>query len=168
MSNLTIDLSGVGSWELSYSESFQGTPSNYRKRPKVPCIAPIEIPFLFDARIFLVGASNLQKTWFRAGYLYYEVEGIKVDDRVVFTDFPSASSTAADAFRQLIPLNSLDIVIVPRLSEQIRLRFEPVPWLESVRLAIWEYKGQESNSTDDLIESLRAQVATIEFRLEQF
>ncbi|MBC7971539.1 MAG: hypothetical protein H7Z11_15695 [Verrucomicrobia bacterium] len=166
MGNLNVDLSGLSSWELSYSQKLVGDPANYRRKPKIPCIAPLEIPFLFDSRIFLVGASNLQKTWFRAGYLYYEVEGIKVDDRLVFTDFPSAASTAADASRHLVPLNSLDLVVFPRLSDQVRLRFEAVPWLEALTLAIWEYKGRESDSTEDQIEALRSQVATLDFKLD--
>lgn len=154
-------------WELVFHSSVTGDIRNYQRRPRVSAIAPIEIPFLFDSRIFLVSATNLSKTWFKAGTLYYEVQGLGIDDRVAFPDFPGAPSSSADADRFYVTLNSLELVRFPRLSSQIRLRFEPVPWLDRVTLALWEYQGEETDTTEDLIQAVRAQITTLDFKVDQ-
>jgi hypothetical protein len=164
---LQLDLTGLNSWERVFYQTLNGDPANQRRRPKLPAIEPFDLPTVYDSRIFLVGATNLQSTYYRAGWLYYEVDGINFDDGVIFPDVGPVPQRSADADRRLILLNSVDLIIFPRLSAQLRLRFEPMPWLTRVSLALWEYQGPESDSTEELIDALRAQVATLEYKIDQ-
>lgn len=164
---LTLNLTEAGVWELVFYRQITGDISLYRRRPKLPAIAPIEIPFLFERRIFLCGVTNLEKPWYRAGHLYCEIGGIKVSDGVLFPGLQASPSSGADLDRKEIKLNSLELIIFPRVSQQVSLRFEPVPWLDRLTIALWEYRGIETDSTEDLIESLQAQVSTLEFKVDQ-
>jgi len=156
---LNANFTRLGSWELTYLQRFN---ANQR-------LEPIELPFLTDCHIFLVGATSLKAkpTWYRAGWLHQEIDGVVVDDAVIFEGLNHTPTIAIDASQQAVPLNSIQLVIFPRLTSAARLRFEAVPWLRELSLGIWEYRGAESDSTEDLIEVVRAKLETIEFKLNQ-
>lgn len=164
---LNLNLAEAGVWELAFYQQITGDIRLRQRRPRLPAIAPVELPALFDGRIFIAGATNREKPWYLAGHLYCEIGGLKINDGVLFPDLGARPSSGADLERKAITLNSLDLVIFPRVAPQIALRFEPVPWLDKVTFALWEYKGIETDSTEDLIESLKAQVATLEFKVDQ-
>lgn len=163
---LNLDLTAVGAWELTYYQRVVGNPQNRRLR--APLIDPIEIPYLTDQRIFVVGASYLaaKASWARAGYLYQQIDGIRIDDTVVFNGLGQIPSAEIDYARFLINLNNIQLVIFQKITESYRLRFEPLPWIPEITLAIWEYRGTESDSTDDLINAVRSKLETIEFKID--
>ncbi|MBW4572649.1 MAG: hypothetical protein KME31_33140 [Tolypothrix carrinoi HA7290-LM1] len=165
--SLNLDLTGLGAWELTYFQRIQGNAQN--KRVRAPLIEPVEIPYLTDKHLFLVGATyvNAPPTWQRAGYLYQQIDGIRIDDAVIFEGLGSNSSTAVDAQRQLVRLNTIQFVNFVQLTETFRLRFEPLPWIPEITLAVWEYRGTESNTTEDLLNAVRAKLETIEFKIDQ-
>jgi hypothetical protein len=165
--SLSANLTGANQFELVYSRQLRGNPANWKGRPRIPNIEPLEIPVLFSSRVFIVSAVNIHKTYLKAGYLYYEIEGIRIDDRVTFETVAASPFTAADAAKRLVLLNNVELVVFPRFSEQLRLRFEPVPWIDALTFALWEYRGVEADSTEELIQALRAQIASLEYRLEQ-
>lgn len=156
---LNANFTRLGSWELTYLQKF----SSKQK------LEPIELPFLTDCHIFLIGATSLKakSTWYRAGWLHQEIDGVAVDDTAVFEGLGRVPTIAIDASQRAVPLNSMQLLIFPRLTSATRLRFEAVPWLRDLSLGIWEYRGSESDSTEDLIEVLRAKLESIEFKLER-
>ncbi|MBD2202754.1 hypothetical protein H6G33_17905 [Calothrix sp. FACHB-1219] len=163
---INLNLTGVGVWELTYFQRHVGDALNRRLRR--PFIEFIELPYLTDKHIFLVGASYLDKppTWSRAGYLYQQVDGIHVDDTVVFEGLGRVPTTEIDNSRFLIRLNTVQLIRFPVVSETFRLRFEPLPWIPQITLAVWEYVGEEIDSTEELIQSVRAKLETIEFKID--
>lgn len=163
---INLDLTAVGAWELTYYQRVVGNPQN--RLIKAPLIDPIEIPYLTDQRIFVVGASYLsaKPSWARAGYLYQQIDGIRIDDTVVFNGLGQIPSTEIDYARFLINLNNIQLVIFQQITESYRLRFEPLPWIPEITLAIWEYRGTESDSTEDLLNAVRSKLETIEFKID--
>jgi hypothetical protein len=165
---LNINLTQLGSWELMYLRKLVGSNSSTYQYG-APRIYPVEMPWLTHCRIFLIAATSIKAkpSWYRAGYLHQQIDGVAVNDSAVFQGIQATPTTAVDANQQVIPLNSMQLVIFPKLADSYRLRFTPVRWLEEVTLGIWEYRGSESDSTEDLIEVVRAKLETVEFKLEQ-
>jgi hypothetical protein len=165
---LNVNLTQLGSWELIY---FQKLIANNTEDYKfgAPYLYPVELPFLTNARIFLIGATSLKAkpSWYRAGYLYQQIDGVAINDSVIFEGMQATPTTAIDASQRVVPLNSIHLVIFPKLADSYRLRFAPVRWLKELTLGIWEYRGIESDSTEDLIEVVRAKLEAIDFKLEQ-
>lgn len=165
---LNANFTQLGSWELMYLRKLvSGNSNNYQYG--APLIEPVELPYLTHCRIFLIGATSLKAkpSWYRAGWLTQQVDGVAVNDSVIFEGLQATPLTAIDAYQRLIPLNSMQLIIFPKLADAYRLRFTPVRWLSEVTLGIWEYRGSESDSTEDLIQSVRVKLETIEFKINQ-
>ncbi|MBH8561640.1 hypothetical protein I8748_05510 [Nostoc sp. CENA67] len=162
---LQLDLTAVGAWELTYYQKLVGNPQN--RRIRAPLIDPVELPYLTEQHIFVVAASwiNAKPTWIRAGYFYQQIDGIKIDDTVVFEGLGQIPSTQVDSTRRLIKLNAIELVIFPQLTNSYRLRFEALPWIQEVTLGVWEYRGTQSDTTEDLINAVRSKLETIEFKI---
>lgn len=163
---VNFDLTALGAWELTYFQKLVGEkPSNSIRG--IPWIEPLELPYLTDKHVFLVGASwiNAKPTWIRAGYFYQQISDIRVDGTVIFEGIGSNPTTEVDGAHHLIKLNTVQLVIFPKLLGSYRLRFEALPWIQQITLAVWEYVGVETNSTEDLIQSVRAKLETIEYKI---
>lgn len=163
--SLNVDLSASGAWELMYYQKLSADP---RTRSK-PYLDPVELPFLTESRIFIVSTFSLKgkPTWYRAGYLSRQIEGINIDDTVVFEGLGRVPTTTADYGHVMIPYNLSKVVIFPFIGGNHSLRFEAMPWIYDLNLGIWAYTGVESDSTEDLIEAMQAKLETIEFKIEQ-
>ncbi|AFY31605.1 hypothetical protein [Calothrix sp. PCC 7507] len=163
---LSLDLTALGAWELTYFQKLMGNPQN--RRIRAPLLDPVELPYLTDKHVFLVGASwlNAKPSWVRAGYFYQQISGIHIDDTVVFEGLGQVPTTEIDGTRRLIKLNAIELVIFPKLTSDYRLRFEALPWIEQVTLAVWEYRGTETDTTEDLVNAVRAKLETIEFKID--
>lgn len=163
---INLDLTAVGAWELTYYQKLVGNPQN--RRIRAPLIDPVELPYLTDKHVFLVGASwlNAKPSWVRAGYFYQQISGIHIDDTVIFEGLGQVPSTEIDGTRHLIKLNAIELVIFPKLTSNYRLRFEALPWIEQVTLGVWEYLGTEIDTTEDLVNAVRAKLETIEFKID--
>lgn len=144
---LSFNPSNFGAWELVYQRKLIKSNNNdlpfdveRPRNPRVPYIDPVEIPLIPTSHIFLVGTFSLdtKPTWYRAGYLFQEILGVKVDDSVVFEGLNSTPDTTIDATNRIIGLNRIQLVIFPKYSSSFALRFEAVAWLKSLNLTIWE------------------------------
>jgi hypothetical protein len=164
---LLLNPSNFGSWELTYSRKLVGD-TNQPRGVRVPYIDPVEIPYIPTSRIFLVGTflRDAKPTWYRAGYLTQEIRNVQISDSVVFEGLPGTPDTTVDGSTQIIGLNRVQMVIFPKYSSNFSLRFEAVAWLKSLILTIWEYKGTETDSTEELIEATRAKLEAIEFKID--
>ncbi|BDA68212.1 hypothetical protein CAL7716_023780 [Calothrix sp. PCC 7716] len=172
---LSFNPSNFGAWELVYQRRLQENTTDDLpfgiQRPRgvrVPYIDPVEIPLIPTSRIFLVGtfSTTAKPTWKCAGYLTQEILSVKVNDAVVFEGLNSTPETTVDASNKFIKLNCVQLVIFPKYSDSFALRFDAVPWLKSVTLAIWEYRSTETDTTEDLIQSMRAKLETIEYKID--
>lgn len=151
---LSFNPSNLDSWELVYQRQLNNNLSFGVQRPRgarIPYIDPVEIPLIPTSRIFLVGtfSRDAKPTWHRAGYLTQEILGVKVDDTVVFEGLNSSPDTTVDADNRVIGLNKVQLVVFPKYSSSFALRFETVAWIKTLNLTIWEYRGTETNTTED-------------------
>ncbi|MEH2357540.1 hypothetical protein [Nostoc sp.] len=163
---LLADIRAVGAWELFYYQKLSGNPQN--RRIKAPIIDPVELPFITDKHILLVGAlsSKAKPTWLRAGYLYQQIGGIHIDDTVIYEGLGSVPSTETDFNRSLVKLNSIDLIRFTQITNDYRLRFEAMPWIEEVTLGVWVYTGTVSDSTEETLGAIRAKLETLEFKID--
>ncbi|MEH2414480.1 hypothetical protein [Nostoc sp.] len=163
---LQVDLKAAGAWELTYYQKHTGNLNN--RRIQAPLLEPIELPYLTDKHLFLVGvaSSKAKPSWVRAGYLYQQIDGIRIDDTLIYEGLGTVPSTEVDYNRRMIKLNAIELVQFSKITENYRLRFEAMPWIQEITLGIWEYVGTESDSTEDLIQSVRAKLETIEFKID--
>ncbi|MEH2086120.1 hypothetical protein [Nostoc sp.] len=163
---LLADVGAVGAWELFYYQKLSGNLQN--RRVKAPIIDPVELPFITDKHILLVGASSskAKPTWLRAGYLYQQIGGIHIDDTIIYEGLGTVPSTETDFNRSLIKLNSIDLVRFPQITNDYRLRFEAMPWIEEVTLGVWVYTGIVSDSTEETLGAIRAKLETLEYKID--
>lgn len=163
---LQVDLKAAGAWELTYYQKHTGNLDN--RRIRAPILEPIELPYLTDKHLFLVGAtsSKAKPSWLRAGYFYQQIDGIQINDTIIFEGLGAVPSTEVDYTRRMIKLNAIELVQFPKISDNFRLRFEALPWIEEITLGIWEYTGTETDSTEELIQTVRAKLETIEFKID--
>ncbi|ALF52962.1 hypothetical protein ACX27_09035 [Nostoc piscinale CENA21] len=102
----------------------------------------------------------------RAGYFYQQIDGIQINDAIIFDGLGAVPSTEVDYSRRMIKLNAIELVQFPKISDTFRLRFEALPWIEELTLGVWEYVGTETDSTEELIQAVRAKLETIEFKID--
>jgi len=164
---LSFNPSELGAWELTYSRELVGVEPELRG-VRVPYIEPVEIPYIPTSRIFLIGTFSLdaKPTWYRAGYLTQEIRNIQISDTVLFEGLPGQPDTTIDGSNHIIGLNRIQLIVLPKYSSNFSLRFEAVAWLKKLTLSIWEYRGGESDSTEDLIQAMRAKLETLEFKID--
>lgn len=106
------------------------------RRIRAPLLPPIELPYLTDKHLFLVGAasSKAKPSWVRAGYFYQQIDGIQINDALIYEGLGAVPSTEVDYNRRMIKLNAIELVQFSKIAENYRLRFEPMPWIEQITL----------------------------------
>ena len=164
---LSFNPSDFGAWELTYAKKLVSA-NNQPSGLFLPYLDIVEIPYIPTSGIFLVGTFSLEAkpTWYRAGYLTQEIRSVKINDSVLFEGLPGSPDTTVDASTQVIGLNRIQLVILPKYSSNFSLRFEPVPWLKKLSFTLWEHKGTETDSVEELLEATRVKLETIEFKID--
>lgn len=157
---LSVDLQGLGKWELIYYASHQQDEQKNR--------IEVDIPILLDKHILAVGVSSstAKPTWYRSGNLIQVLQQIELDDGVIFPGSGSPSNTL-DASRRLIVLHSIQLVIFPKVTPTYSLWFQAVPWLKSLNLGIWSYTGAQSDTTEEMVELARVDLLRIESKVDE-
>lgn len=158
MTTQRLSLTGPNNWNLLYLQQHQGNPDNWKKL-RLPIVGPIEIPFLLDSHVLAVSvtSSASKPTWKSAGTLVQTYIG------VVLGDGPSAG---VDAHKERIALNTTALVNLPKLADDFYLWFDPVPWLPSFALGIWEFVGDERDTTQDLLDTLKVDLLRVETKVD--
>lgn len=161
---LNLALSTAGNWRSVYARTLIGSAT--RQAWGIPLIDPEELPFTLESRIIGVSATYLQAkpSWNAAGYFYQEVD-VPLNDSFTFPGMGSPNTTL-DGGRRYIPLNSNTLCIFNRLATEHRYRFEAMPWIPKLNLAIWEYIGPDDESTEVLIEALTLDVSRLETKID--
>ncbi|MCY7272384.1 MAG: hypothetical protein LH702_01225 [Phormidesmis sp. CAN_BIN44] len=163
---LNLSLSQTGNWRLIYYQLHVGDKAN--RNTKIPMIEVIELPITVASRILAVGASYLEAppSWYVAGYFYQEVQGIRLDDTLIFPGVTGGSGAVLDASKRRITLNTIELHIFNRLASEHSFRFEAMRWIPRITLGVWEYLGTETDSTEDLIQTLKVDLTRLEVKVD--
>ncbi len=165
---MPIDFTGPNKWQRVYFNRFEGNPNN--AEIKAGLIDPFEVPLTFDQHVLAVAAfsSEVKPRWRTAGYLTQTYSGIDFNDTSV-TATDTSPTSGVDAANKRIGLNTVELVIFPRLASNFFLWFDPVPWLKSLNFSIWEYQGIESpDRLEELIETVKVDIVRVEYKLDMY
>jgi len=116
---------------------------------------------LFSSSIVAVCTQSYsaKSQWYRCGYLTRRVRlpGVGLG-------FGSDSTDSGD---EIIPLNRCTLLQFPKDLPQYEIFFTPVPWLKDFNFALWEYTGEQGDSTEELIQTLKVDIARLESKIDQ-
>lgn len=163
---MPIDFTGPNKWQRVYFNRFEGNPNN--ARIKAGLIDPFEVPLTFEQHVLAITAfsSNIKPRWRTAGYLTQTYCGIDFNDTSI-TATDTSPTSGVDAANKRIGLNTVELVILPRLASNFFLWFDPVPWLISLNFSIWEYQGIETpNRIEELIETVKVDIIRVEAKVD--
>lgn len=148
----SFDLTLASHWEKVYDETKTAeSPLPGRFSP----LKRIEVPILLHEPVIAVGVSSTTSPahWRYAGELIqrHTVSGV--------------SSGLVDGQKTRCILNNITLVTMPLLTPDYRLSFDVPPWIQSIDLSVWRYTGPVADSTIDLLETLKVDIARIEYGL---
>ena len=146
MSQPVLQLTTQGNWNQIYDESRSAVPmSPVGGHYPIPAF---EIPFLFDKHIIAVRclSTSAKATWRFAGTLSQRFRA--------GTGGSTSPLPILDAEILSLRLNRSRLVVFKQYTQQYELLFESPPWIKDMRLSIWQYIGEQSDSTEDLLREL--------------
>jgi hypothetical protein len=149
---LTYELTLPTHWEQIYNETKTAvTPLPGRFSP----LKRIDVPILLHEPAIAVGISSSTSPthWRYAGELIqrHTISGV--------------SSGLVDGQKTRCLLNNITLIQMPLLTPDYRLSFDVPPWIQSIDLSVWRYTGPIGDVTNDLIESLKVDIARLEYGL---
>jgi hypothetical protein len=158
-----LDLTGPNSWQRVYFATHRGDPNN--RKYKAPYIDAFEIPLIFEKRVLAVSTSlplnEIKPTWRTAGWLTQVFSRFNLKQLPPFFESANSPTIAVDYVKERITINTVQLVIFPRVVANFYLWFDPCPWIKNLSMAIWEFQGDES-VMDEQIEALRIDVLRAE------
>lgn len=157
MSQPLLDLGNTAAWLQVYDEArivVYQNPLSYTPLPA------FEIPFLFDKRILAVKNSSVtaKSYWQNAGSL---VQRLQLGAGGTASNLPIAEFS-----RRKLRFNRTELFIFPQYSEHYELVHVAPYWVEDMRLTIWQYVGQDSDTVEELLDTIKVDVARIEFKID--
>lgn len=147
MGKLLLQLGNNQNWERLYNRRWDADRIDSGKK-YVPI--PVQtLPVLADRRILVVGGASADALghWTTAGWLVPKL----------YISGLSYPFLEANLNTERIPLNDYRLLILPDLSHSYRLEFRIPKWLKEVELDIWQYIGDEKDSTDELLKQMSPQ-----------
>lgn len=109
----------LNSWRFIGSMTWQGSTKN--SLPKVLTRPLISKLIRIECR-----CPGIPARWRRAGYLR-QVTGFRIGD--------------FETFSEVVPINTIKLIPLPVTYPTYYLGFLPVPYLNSLRVRVWEYNG---------------------------
>ncbi|MCC5640538.1 hypothetical protein LC593_32860 [Nostoc sp. CHAB 5844] len=158
MSQPVLELNSQGVWSQVFHESRQAlvaTPSGgYYPIPA------FEIPFLFERHILAVRcmSTTAKATWRFGGNLSQKIQ--------LGTGGSASPLPIADGAVIPLRVNRTRLILLQHLTSTYQLVHETPYWFKDVTLTIWEYTGIESNTTEQLIETLKIDVLRVEDKID--
>ncbi|BAU09700.1 hypothetical protein LEP3755_01730 [Leptolyngbya sp. NIES-3755] len=161
---LDLALVESGSFRLVYLRKHIGNKELAKIR--APMIEMIELPITIASRVLIVSAVHIaaKPSWRVAGTLFQEVAGVGVNAAATY-GFGPAGTAVVDVSRRTILLNSTELHIFPKLATEHRYRFEAVRWLPDVTLGVWEYIGPETDTTEELLQTVKVDLVRVENKI---
>lgn len=155
MSRIIRALGEVNHWEEVYNQFFRATPApgvNANAYDPIPPVAP---PFIFDKFVLAIATSSVdvKPHWFLAARVKQQIRAL--------------SSNYIDVAGPSLPLqlNKTQLVVLPQVAADYKLRLDIPWWHTEMGFTIWQYVGPETDSTEDLIDTLKVDIARLEYRL---
>lgn len=127
-----------GPWLRIYHQLLQATPLGPHSYTPIPSFL---LPTQISKRVIVAGASSQKAkgNWRYAGRL------------TPLIDCGSAEFQQAELAGLYVPLNKGKLFVLPGYTGTYSLRFEPFYWFEDVLLSVYEFDGEVTDSTEDLI-----------------
>lgn len=158
MSEPVADIISPGRWAQVYSE--QRTAQFIGEREFYP-IPPYFVSVLMHSPLLMVTATSqeVRSTWRLGGYLQQVIDSPDAD----FVEIPTKKA--------FVPLNNFQLIRYPKWATAYKLRFFVPSWFSEVRLTIYEYQGELSDTTEDLVRAvtdlIRVDLTRIETKIDQ-
>lgn len=165
---MPIDFTGPNKWQRAYFQQFTGNPDN--RKIKAGLINPFEIPLVFSQHVLAINAYSRESKprWKTAGWLTQTYSGVSFEDGSI-SGTPTTPTMGVDAANKRVGLNTVELIIFPQLSSDFYLWFDPVPWLSSLTLSIWEYQGIVSpDRIEELVETVKIDLTRIEYKIDMY
>ncbi len=153
MAQPILQLTESLNWDLVFRESFQAT-----QIPGTSLYIPIPPKTkIVDSNILLLGINsplNAKSSWWLGGWLSVNL-------------FVSPSSTSEfasliEVARFKIRRDRLTLIHFPRYEPMsYSVRIEIPRWFSTALVKLWKYSGPQSDSTEELLESIQADVAAL-------
>ena len=150
--NTVLDLANASQWHLAYEE-YKVEPQIFPR--KYPHIEGFLLPITFDKYVLACSVSThiYENSWYTGGWLTQRLA-------LQGTDFGRADSSK---FR--LPLNRTILLVLPNVSPQYQLYFDPAPWLIDMTLRIWEFTGAIATKEEELLETVKVDLLRIEAKI---
>ncbi len=157
MSQPLVDLQTHGNWVQVFNEARRGVQVTDTDFAPIPAF---EIGFLFEAHILAVRTSSTtaKAHWRFAGLLNQRFQ--------IGTGGAASPLPVVTAGSHATRLNRSALIQFERLTSNYELLFEPAYWLRDLQLTIWEYRGNESDTTEAMLRGLIDTAERIEVKLD--
>lgn len=147
MGKLLLQLGNNQNWQQLYGNRWTALRLDGDKK-YVPIPAQT-LPVLAERRILVVGGASADALghWTTAGWLIPKL----------YISGVSYPFLEANLKTERVPLNDYQLIILPDFGHAYRLEFRIPRWLKEVELDLWQYVGEEKDSTDELLKQLAPQ-----------
>lgn len=145
MSRLVIEPANSNNWRQLYQHKFVTQEVGPRERSLIPATV---LPVLAESRILVakIYSQYAKDTWRNGGSLM----------PLINCGMSGFQETGLSSYR--LPCNGARLLILPKFSTTYKLKFSCPWWFSEVELTIYEYIGDESDSTEDLIREMQTQM----------
>jgi hypothetical protein len=148
------NLTAPGVWESIWDESYDAvrpTPGTYAAIPR------IDIPIVLQEAVIAVAtsSSSAPSRWRYAGRLIQRYA------------IPGVSAGLVDGQESRAKLNRISLAIFPQIVPDYQLSFEIPPWIQNLSIALWRYTGPVTENLEELIETLKVDIARVEYKIER-
>lgn len=169
--SIRLDVQGPNKWELIYTDTKTAPNDRNRySRRTGPLIEPFDVPVVFDSHVLAIGASSqaAKPTWFNCANLIQLAIGATIDDPGTWADNFTGTEPIIIS-RQTLRLNqSLELFQFQPVSNELRIGMSPMPWIPEFSYGIYQFNGAVEDTTEELIDAARAQLVTIEAKIDNF
>jgi hypothetical protein len=148
-----LDLSNQSNWQQIFDEEREAVQAKVGGWYPIPAF---EIPILFDSSVVVarVLSNKAKSTWHYGGLL---------SQRFFIGSGGTASSLPEVSAKQYrLQINRSKLLFFPLYKPNYSLIFEPPVWFKNIRLSLWEYSGINSDSTHQLLETIKIDILRIE------
>lgn len=164
---LEMNLGAPGAWQLKHFGAYTASPERLKSYKPRTLIDPFGIPIIFNSHIIAIRIKSLDFNWRWAGSLIQVLPESGIADPEEW-DGQEQSLEGVEIDRHSALLNhSIKEMQFKQVSADLRLVFEPRPWLPRFTMAIWEFNGALNDSTEEKIDAARSQLTTIDHKVDE-
>ncbi|MEQ9671313.1 hypothetical protein [Coleofasciculus sp. G2-EDA-02] len=165
---LQIDVTGSGKWNLTYTVAKQASEDRKKFNSRYKrLIDPFDIPIIFESHVIAVATRylNAPTTWYNAGQLIQLAIGATINDPDAWGEGYGESEPIIISRKNVRLNQSLEIFFMEPVGSELRLGFNPRPWIPEFSMGIYEFLGTTFDTTEEMIEATRAQLTTMEAKI---